>query len=97
MLRLKPTITCRLQFYVWICFLYVQLSSLPGYSQGVPSKEEQVKAAYIFNFATFTTWPESAFSSSESPVVIGIVGDDPFGIFLDEIVSGEKKDRVIRL
>lgn len=35
--------------------------------------EAEVKAAYLYNFAKFVTWPEQAFGSPDSPVVIGIV------------------------
>jgi hypothetical protein len=51
--------------------------------------EYQVKAAFIFNFIKFTDWPATSFPAAESPIVIGIVGDDPFGNMLDEMVTGE--------
>ncbi len=52
-------------------------------------REYDVKAAFLFNFASFTDWPAAAFSTPGSPFVIGIIGDDPFGPILDEIVAGE--------
>lgn len=51
--------------------------------------EYQVKAAFLYNFTKFTEWPASAFTSSNAPLVIGIVGEDPFGPMLDDFVSGE--------
>lgn len=54
------------------------------------SKEYQVKAVFLFNFAQFVTWPPAAFAAPDSPFCIGILGDDPFGSFLDETVNGEK-------
>jgi hypothetical protein len=51
--------------------------------------EYQVKAAFLFNFTKFTEWPASAFASSNAPMVIGIVGEDPFGQTLDDAVGGE--------
>src|SRR5882724_9097047 len=53
-------------------------------------KEYQVKAAFLFHFAQFVAWPDSAFSRPEDPFVIGILGADPFGGYLDEVVRGEK-------
>lgn len=41
--------------------------------------EYEVKAGYIYNFVKFITWPESCFSSSTSPYVIGVYGMDMFG------------------
>lgn len=54
------------------------------------SDEYQVKAAFLFNFAQFVEWPARAFPTSDTPLVIGILGDDPFGDYLDELVKGEK-------
>lgn len=41
--------------------------------------EYQIKAAFLFNFAKFVEWPPSAFAGTNSPIVIGILGDNPFG------------------
>jgi hypothetical protein len=51
--------------------------------------EYQVKAVFLFNFTQFVDWPQSAFPEPNSPVVIGVLGDDPFGSTLDETVTGE--------
>jgi hypothetical protein len=42
-------------------------------------KEYQVKAAFLYNFAKFIEWPDSAFADEHAPICIGIVGHDPFG------------------
>jgi hypothetical protein len=51
--------------------------------------EREVKAVFLFNFAQFVDWPATAFSSPDAPVVIGILGNDPFGRLLDDVVEGE--------
>lgn len=56
---------------------------------GQPS-EYEVKAAFLFNFTKFVEWPDSSFRGSEAPIVIGIIGDDPFGDSLPRIVAGQK-------
>ena len=60
----------------------------PGQSPAAPP-EYQVKAVFLFHFAQFVTWPAGAFADSAAPLVIGILGDDPFGPYLDETVKGE--------
>jgi hypothetical protein len=55
----------------------------------VPS-EYQVKAVFLFNFAQFVEWPPSAFPSDQAPIIIGILGDNPFGSYVDNIVANEK-------
>src|SRR5580704_16280019 len=52
-------------------------------------KEYEVKAVFLLNFAKFVDWPPSAFPSSDSPVTICIMGKDPFGGSIDELVRGE--------
>ena len=52
--------------------------------------EYQVKAAFLYNFTKFVIWPKEAFATNNSPLTIGIVGDDPFGKSLDDVVRGEQ-------
>jgi hypothetical protein len=51
--------------------------------------EYEVKAAYIFNFAKFVDWPSNVFPARNSPIIIGIIGDDEFGTLLGNIVKGK--------
>jgi len=53
------------------------------------SLEYQVKAAFLLNFTKFVEWPASAFEAANSPIAICILGEDPFGAALDQIVAGE--------
>jgi hypothetical protein len=53
------------------------------------TREYDLKAAFLFNFAQFVEWPPEAFPDASSPFVICILGDDPFGKSLDEIVANE--------
>jgi hypothetical protein len=53
------------------------------------SREAQLKAVFLFNFAQFTDWPPEAFEDKNSPLIIGIAGPDPFGEFLDGTVKSE--------
>lgn len=51
--------------------------------------EYELKAAFLFNFARFVEWPAEVLPPANQPIVIGIVGTDPFGESLDAIVKGE--------
>ena len=55
------------------------------------ASEAQVKAVFLFNFAQFVDWPPEAVPDSQAPLVIGILGSDPFGDFLDATVRGEHR------
>jgi hypothetical protein len=58
--------------------------------------EYQVKAAFIYKFATYVRWPAAAGVDVTTPFVIGILGKDPFGTSLSEVVRGQNvQGRVI--
>ena len=65
------------------------LVAWPAEAQSNEPTEYQVKAAFLFNFTKFIDWPESAFTDARAPIVLGIVGDDPFGSDLSQIVVGQ--------
>jgi hypothetical protein len=46
--------------------------------------EYRVKAAFILNFARFIDWPGDGYGEGGA-LVVGIVGDDPFGGSLDQL------------
>ncbi len=53
-------------------------------AERVPS-EYEVKAVFLYNFAKFVEWPAGAFARTDGAVVLGVFGDDPFGVALDRI------------
>jgi hypothetical protein len=48
-------------------------------AQTAAAPEYQVKAVFLFNFAQFVHWPPQAFPDAQAPLVIGVVGESPFG------------------
>ena len=70
--------------------LVALLFSLALPAETPPVKEYQVKAVFLYNFAQFVQWPAAALPSDGSPLVVGILGDDPFNSYLDEVVRDEK-------
>jgi hypothetical protein len=45
--------------------------------------EYQVKAAYLYNFARFVTWPATAAASPENTVAMCVLGDGSFATLLE--------------
>ncbi len=58
-------------------------------------KEYQLKAAYIYNFSKFVTWPPWAFSNRNQPFAICVLGQDPFGNLLEVLSRKRVKKREI--
>jgi hypothetical protein len=55
-----------------------------------PPREQDLKAAFIFNFAQFVEWPVKAFPDSDAVFVIGVAGSVPMEEALTELTRGEK-------
>src|ERR1700731_3549021 len=67
--------------------------AMGGHAAGVDSSDSSeylIKAGFIYNFAKLVEWPTTAFPQPDSPIVIGILGTDPFGATLDRIVADKK-------
>jgi len=52
--------------------------------------EYSIKAAYLYKFASFIEWPEGIFPHADSPLVIGVVGDDELADELSRVVVGQQ-------
>jgi hypothetical protein len=48
--------------------------------------EYELKAAFLYKFASFVEWPDTL---SNGPLCIGVLGQDPFGPALDEVLKGK--------
>ncbi len=77
-----------LKYYIISLLLVCGMFSIS--MQSPVTREYQVKAVFLFNFSQFVEWPAASFSSDHTPLIIGVLGENPFGSFLEETVSGEK-------
>lgn len=76
---------------LFVSFIFIGAigSPSPTPSQPESSRESKIKAGYLFNFAKFVEWPASDPKSTTDTIVIGIIGADPLGDYLDEAVQGK--------
>lgn len=69
---------------VWLLALTLLLPHPLFASEHLQSaKEEEIKAAYLYNFTKFIVWPESAFTSSSSPFKSCLLTDHTNGTVAD--------------
>jgi flavin-binding protein dodecin len=63
------------------------LACMPAFSgiAGQPSTEYRIKAAFLYNFTSFVTWPDD--KSGEAGFVLCVLGNDPFGNLLDKLAG----------
>jgi len=56
-------------------------------------RENKLKAVFLYNFAKFVTWPDNAFENSQSPIVIGVLGEGPLVEALKSVEGKTAQDR----
>jgi len=64
--------------------------TLAGCVTQPPSPAARVEANDLFHFTEFIEWPEADFSGPQAPVVIGLLGGNPFGDDLRKAVAGRR-------
>lgn len=75
------------------CVIAVALLCASAESPAQPTRphislEYAVKATYLYKLAPFVNWPPRTFTAPNAPFQICIVGDDPFGDYLERAVAG---------
>jgi hypothetical protein len=61
----------------------------PARAQENRPPDYRVKAAFVYNFGKFVDWPATAFASTNAPLVIGVLGGDPFHGDCERIVANK--------
>jgi len=54
--------------------------------------ESRVKAAFLYKFADYVEWPDSAFAQPDTPITIAVIGADAIAAELGRAVEGRKVD-----
>jgi hypothetical protein len=69
------------------------LACMPAFSSiaGQPSTEYRIKAAFLYNFTSFVTWPEQF--AGQDRFTLCVFGNDPFGNLLDRLAGKSLKNR----
>jgi hypothetical protein len=58
-------------------------------SEPKTASEYEIKAAFLYNFGKFVSWPAEEIKDSAKPFVLCILGEDPFGELMDQMVLGK--------
>jgi YfiR/HmsC-like len=68
------------------CGVWLTLFLNGGAAQAESASEYEVKATYLYQFASFIEWPPAPHNTA---ICIGILGTDQFGKAIDRIVQGK--------
>ena len=58
------------------------------FTANAPAVENSLKAAFLYKFASYVTWPESAFPAPDTPITIAVMGADAVVENLRSMVLG---------
>jgi len=78
------------------CLSFIQAHS---HAAAEVSREFQIKAALVQWLPYYVEWPPAAFASRDTPLLIGILGPDPFRQVLEDLLkkkAGEREVKVVR-
>ena len=79
-----------LMFIMWSIIIHFGMIMVCLVAAAPPAAGEyHIKAVFLYNFANFINWPDSAFTSHQAPFRICIFGQDPFGKVMDVTVENQ--------
>ena len=79
--------------YGILCLVVIasgRLCVAPASGDARPPTEYEMKAVFIYNFAKYIQWPGVATPETDKPFVVGLIGKDPFGPLLDDVMRGQR-------
>jgi hypothetical protein len=100
-LRIGRLVQILALFSLLVSFVWAVPMQQVSYAEQKVAQEYELKAVYLYNFLQFIQWPESQrMLSKDGAMVIGIVGESPFGEAFEELEAtirrtGKKPIRVI--
>jgi len=70
------------------CLLHALVARTVG-GQEDPVDEYKLKAAMLYNLTNFVEWPDSAYPDRHAPILLCILGQDPFASSLTSTIPKE--------
>jgi len=82
-------------FVVLALALFAAPISVQAQDDSAQNREYQVKAAFLYNFVKFVDWPKEKVADGNEPIIIGVIGKDPFGKAFDPIKKKQVKGKKV--
>jgi len=88
----------RIKAYIFVVLalaLFAAPILVQAQDDSAQSREYQIKAAFLYNFTKFVDWPEEKMPDSNEPIIIGVIGKDPFGDAFEPIKDKPVKGKSV--
>ena len=82
--RSKPS-RALLRFVLAVALVLIALQA--GTTQAEPPSQPLVEAGFITKFPLFVTWPDTTWQTGDAPFVIGVMGETPVRVHLDDLAN----------
>jgi hypothetical protein len=60
-------------------------------------REFQIKANWLLKFPYYVEWPPATFTNKEAPLIIGVLGPDPFRQALEKLLDKQVDGREVKV
>jgi hypothetical protein len=87
--NVKYRFTSAKRLYLAVIVAWAIFSVASTSAQQPAPSEDQVKAAYLYNFGRFVKWPPNAVEDRDRAFVICVFSQDPFGLVLESTLAGQ--------
>lgn len=71
-----------------IALLLVWPAAAPAHAQ---TSQEEVKATFVYRFASYIEWPPTLFVDAQTPVRVCVIGADPFARTLERATIHQRR------
>ena len=85
------------QWWLKVALLLVAVASPVVMAQQPAEKERLLKAAFVYNFAKFTRWPEGTWADEQAPINLCIAGTDDLVVELERLSGKPVKGRSLTI
>ena len=86
-----------LAIFILLVVLFIAPVVPRAWADSTKSKEQQIKAAFLYNFIKFVDWPEEKMADSNEPIIIGIIGSKDFVKAVEPLIRKKIKNRNISI
>jgi hypothetical protein len=84
----------RVRIFIILAIVVLVLpTAAPAQTDPEKDQENQIKAAFLYNFIKFVDWPQEKMPNNDEPIIIGIVNADGFTKAFDPIKGKKIKDK----
>lgn len=88
----------KIRIYIYAALVVVSFAgpiALQSRAETAPSREYKVKAAFLYNFLKFVDWPNGKAADAKKPIILGIIGKNPFGNAFEPVKGKPVKGREV--